>query len=306
LKEKKMLVRNTSRYLALIALVSVIALLVPLIGSGCEASQPEPQAQPVVKKVDHVAISCTDPASLFNTFTQTLGLPEAWPLSSYPGFTTGGIYCGNANLETLKFDESGQDSGGPPPITSLFGIVFESYPISQVMDEFQQRGADPGDPKDQMQEFNGQQVKVWTNVTLNGLCTDYYIVYLCEYTQQAEESLEQRAQANPVPLGGIGLVGVKEIDVASTQPDQTRSLWKTVFAPATMSAAGELSFDSGPSILISGGDMDVITGLVLEVDSLQAAQDFLAQNGLLGEVSDGQVSINPDAVQGLNILLVEK
>ncbi|MBN2026106.1 MAG: hypothetical protein JW854_05040 [Actinobacteria bacterium] len=301
-----MSIRNTPRYLVLFSLVSIIALMVPLLACGCEASQPEPQAQPVVKKVDHIAISCTDPGALFSVFTQTLGLPEAWPLSSYPGFTTGGIYCGNANIETLQLEGSGEDSGGPPPTTAFFGIVFESYPISQVMDEFKQRGADPGDPKDQMQEFNGQQVKVWTNVTLNGLCTDYYIVYLCEYTQQAEEHLEQRAQANPVPLGGIGLLGVKEITVASTQTDQTRALWKAVFAPAPMSSDGEMTFDSGPSVLISEGDMDVITGLVLEVDNLQAAQDFLAQNGLLGEVSDGQVSIAPDAVQGLYIVLVEK
>ncbi|RJP34295.1 MAG: hypothetical protein C4536_02980 [Actinobacteria bacterium] len=301
-----MLKHNNSRYLALIVLISAIALLVPLVAGGCGSSQPEPQAQPVVKKVDHITISCTDPAALFDTLTQTLGLPVAWPLSSYPGFTTGGTYCGNVNIETLQFGGSGQASGGTPDFTFIYGIVFESYPLSEVMDEFQQRGADPGDPEDQMREENGQQVKVWTNVTLNGLCTDDYIVYLCEYTQEMEDALEQRAQANPVPLGGIGLVGVKEIVVDSTQPEQTRDLWEMVFAPATMSADGELSFDSGPAILISAGDMDVITGIVLEVEDLQAARDFLAQNGLLGEVSNDRVSIDPEKVQGLSIVLVEK
>lgn len=298
--------RNTSRYMVLIALAAAVALLLPLTAGGCGESTPEPQAQELVKKVDHITISCADPAALFNVFTQTLGLPEAWPLSSYPGFTTGGAYAGNVNIETLRFGDPGDASGGSPDFTFIYGIVFESYPLSEVMDEFRQRGADPGEPQDQMREINGQQVKVWTNVTLNALCTEDYIVYLCEYTEQMEEALAQRAAANPVPLGGIGLLGVKEIIVTSTQAGQTRDLWKTVFAPAAMSSSGELSFDSGPAVLIGDGSMDFIEGLVLEVESLQIAEEFLALNGLLGEVSDGEISLNPDAVQGLDIRLVER
>ena len=206
----------------------------------------------------------------------------------------------------LQFGDPGQASGGAPAVTSIYGIVFESYPLSEVTDEFQQRGADPSDPQDQMRDMSGQQVKVWTNVTLNGLCTDNYIVYLCEYTPEMQEALASRAQANTGPLGEIGLVGVKEIAITSTQPEQTQELWKTVFAPAPMSADGKLSFDSGPAILISDGSMDIIEGLVLEVDSLQVAQDFLAQNGLLGEASEDQISIDSAKVQGLDIRLVEK
>lgn len=298
--------RITPRSMLLIVTLFMVALLVPAAAAGCKASSSEPQTEPVVKKVDHITISCTDPAALFNTFTQTLGLPVAWPLSSYPGFTTGGTYAGNANIETLQFGDPGQPSGGAPPFTFIYGIVFESYPLDEVTSEFQQRGADPGEPKDQMREENGQQVKVWTNVTLNALCTDDYIVYLCEYTPEMEQALEQRAAANPVPLGGIGLVGVKEIVILSTQAEQTQELWKTVFAPAPMSADGELSFDSGPAILITDGDMDVIAGLVLEVEDLRAAQDFLSQNAMLGEVSDTEVSIDPAKVQGLDIRLIEK
>ena len=303
-----MSVRNTSRYLALTALVSAIALLVPLVAGGCgeESPAPEPQAEPVVKKVDHITISCADPAALFNTFTQTLGLPAAWPLSSYPGFTTGGTYAGNVNIETLQFGDPGDGSGGSPPFTFIYGIVFESYPLDQVMDEFEQRGADPSEPTDQMREINGQQVKVWTNVTLSALCTEDYIVYLCEYTEQMEQALQERAQANPVPLGGIGLVGVKEITILSTQSDQTLGLWETVFAPVTATDDGALSFGNGPDVLITDGDMDVIAGLVLEVESLQVAEEFLALNGMLGEVGDEEISIDPAAVQGLDIRIAEK
>ncbi|MEW6554664.1 MAG: hypothetical protein AB1384_10310 [Actinomycetota bacterium] len=299
---------NTPRLVALTVLVAAVALLVPLVAGGCgsETPAPEPQAEPVVKKVDHVTIMCADPAALFNTFTQTLGLPAAWPLSSYPGFTTGGTYAGNVNIETLRFGEPGDASGGAPDFTFIYGIVFESYPLDQVMDEFQQRCAYPGEPTDQMREMNGQQVKVWTNVTLNALCTDDYIVYLCEYTEQMEQALAERAQASPVPLGGIGLVGVKEITVLGTQSDQTLDLWETVFAPVTATDDGALAFGSGPAVIITDGDMDVIAGLTLEVENLQVAEDFLAVNGMLGEVGDEEISIDPAAVQGLDIRLVEK
>ncbi len=281
-----------------------VALLAALAAAGCGSSGLESRS--LVKKVDHITISCADPAALFETFTQTLGLPLAWPLSSYPGFTTGGVYCGNVNIETLRFGDAGRETGGSSESTFIYGIVLESYPLSEVMDDFRQRGADPGDPQDQMREIDGQQVKVWTNVTLNGLCTDNYIVYLCEYTEVMKEVLEKRARDNPVPLGGIGLMGVKEIILASTQSGQTRDLWETVFAPAVMSIDGELNFGSGPSILISNGSKNVIEGLILEVDSLQAAKGFLAQNGLLGEASDREISIDPAKVQSLDIRLVER
>jgi len=94
-------------------------------------------AQPVGKKVDHVAIKCSDPEALFKVFTETLGLPVAWPFSSYPGFETGGVQAGNVNIETLRY--------GPPDDTgtSLYGIVLEPYPLDEAMDEFDARGRSP-------------------------------------------------------------------------------------------------------------------------------------------------------------------
>ncbi len=259
----------------------------------------------MVKKVDHVTISCTNPEALFDTFTQTLGLPVAWSFSAYPGFSTGGVYAGNVNLETLKFDTQ-EGSPAMPSFTFLYGIVFESYPLDQVTSEFEQRGANPGAPQDQLREMNGQQVKVWTNVTLQALSTQDYIVYLCEYTPEMQAALASHTGAATGPLGGIGLTGVKEIDIVSTQPDQTRELWEKVFAPAPMSAGGVLSFDNGPAIRITLGDQDMIEGLVLQVASLQTARDFLDGAGLLGDSSASELRINSAAVQGLNISLVEK
>lgn len=290
-------VKIASRYLRYFLLMFLVAMLFPLAVGGCGSSQTA--AAKLVKKIDHISIRCSDPDGLFNTLTVTLGLPVAWPLASYDVFTTGGCYAGNTNIETLRFNSA------PESTTSIYGIVFESYPLSDVIYQFKQRGADPGEPVDQTRIIDNQQVKVWTNVLLNALGNDQYIVYLCEYTPEMEKSLANRAQAATGPLGGIGLVGVKEITIGTAQPDQLRDQWKEIFAPATMSADGLLSFEPGPGIRISSNADEIITGLVLEVASLETARDFLVQKDLLGNSSEGRISINPDKVQGLNITLVE-
>lgn len=290
----------------LLIALSVLAMIAPLALGGCGSKTDNaPQATPVVKKVDHVTISCSDPEALFNTFTQTLGLPSAWPFSAYPGFSTGGVYAGNVNLETLKFDTPAGSPSQMPPETFLYGVVFESYPLDQVTSEFQQRGADPGASQDQMREMGGTPVKVWTNVTLQALSPTNYIVYLCEYTPEMQAALAGRASASAGPLGGIGLTGVREINIVAMQPDQTKELWKTVFAPAPMSAEGKQTYEAGPAIRITKGDADFIEGLVFEVASLQTARNFLTTNGILGEDAVDQISIAPAAVQGLDIRLVE-
>jgi hypothetical protein len=147
-------------------------------------------------------------------------------------------------------------------------------------------------------------VKMWTDVTLQALCTQAYIVYLVDYSDQAKAALT----ANTVtgPLGGLGLTGVLEIDILSTQPDQARQLWETVFAPAPMSADGVQGYGSGPAVRISQGPQDFIEGLVLQVASFQAAQDFLTSAGMLGSATATELTIRPDAVQGLDIRLVQK
>jgi hypothetical protein len=295
--------RSIFRNLRLLIFLSILATLSSLAVSGC--SEKNPANEPLVKKVDHITISCSDPQALWNTFTQTLGLPAAWPLGVYPGFTTGGVFAGNVNLETIKFDPPAGSQSEMPPFTFIYGIVFESYPLDQVTGQFQQRGANPSAPQDQMREMNGAPVKVWTNVTLQALCTDDYIVYLCEYTPEMQAALASRAPGATGPLGGIGLIGVQEIKIVASQPDPTKELWRKIFAPAPLSADGALSFGAGPAVRISPGGENSIEGLVLQVASLQAAQDFLAGVGLLGEVSAHEIQIDPTAVQGLDIRLVE-
>lgn len=278
--------------------VLVAAVVASLATAGC-GSKP---AEPVVKKVDHITISTDNAAELFATLNGTLGLPAAWPFMDYPGFQTGGIQAGNVNLETLN--PGAPPASGGQGSASVYGIVFEPYPLDQITGALKARGAEPSQPQVQQREINGKQVPFWTNVTLQALCRPDYIVYLCEYTEAAKSGMQSRQASGP--LGGLGLLSVSEIHITSKDAAALKKKWAQVFAPSSMSSGGLMPIGAGPAVRTSTGKRDAIEGLVLEVASLSKAKEFLQAKGLLGSAAAGELRIEPSKVQGLDIRVVEK
>ncbi len=275
--------------------VPIFLLLAALAAAGCGTA-----AQPVVKKIDHVAISSDQTQELFDTLTTMLELPTAWPFASYPGFSTGGVQAGNVNLETLGL---GDQATGQPAAAALYGIVLEPYPLDEVLGELGDRGADPSDKQVQTAEMNGQQVPLWTNVTLRALCASDYVVYLCEYTDAAKSALDAHKMSGP--LGGMGVVGVAKVVIGSTDTAGLRAAWKKAFAPSTMSSEGLMQLGDGPAVEIVSASTDSIQTLVLEVQSLDTARTFLAGKGLLDGSSNTELRIDPAKVQGLDIRVIQ-
>lgn len=107
---------RSGKHLCAVVVVMLLGLSGMLVLGGCGS------AKPVVKKVDHITISSTDAPGLFNFFTRELGLPVAWPLAEYPGFTTGGVQAGNVNIESLHMGKSGAPATAS---ADIYGIVFE-------------------------------------------------------------------------------------------------------------------------------------------------------------------------------------
>jgi len=288
---------SRKKYMAGISIaLAVTALGTAALTGGCGSSQP------VVKDVDHIATSTSQPEQLFTFFTGTLGLPAAWPFVQYPGFATGGVYLGNVNMETLLLE--GVSAPGSPAF--FFGIVFEPYPLTKSIPLFKANGADPQKPTVQTREENGKQVPVWTNVTLKALCTKDYIVYLCAYTPAAKAHLVSVTSASKPPLGPLGVTSVKEAVITSTDPEATISTWKKAMVPVSTSSDGTMTFQSGPAIRIIKGSTDMIATLIIEVASLDTAKTFLQKNGLLGKSTGSELTIEPSKVQGLDIQLVQQ
>lgn len=255
--------------------------------------------QPVVKKIDHVAIGSGQPGALFATFTKTLGLPQAWPFVSYPGFATGGVFMGNVNVETLQVSQVGAGN------SLFYGIVLDPYPLAQSVPAMQARGGQPSAPQVQYREIGGTQVKFWTNVTLKSLCAGSYIVYLCEYTALAKKALTAGTAGLKPPLGKVGLQSVREMVITARDPQATVQQWQQVLAPLGMTSDGALAIGSGPAVHVIKGTRDRISGMIWQVASLSNAKTFLKQKGMLGTATANSVKIAPAAVQGLDITLVQ-
>ncbi len=278
-------------------IVTFIALLASIAAAGCGS------AEPVVKKVDHVMISSYDAPALFAVFTETLGLPVAWPMTAYPGYETGGFQAGNINVEVLHYGSTGAATGGRGEM-GFYGIVFDPYPLDEVTAVFEARGAKPSKPQVQASEVAGKKVPLWTNVMLDALCSRQYIVYLCEYTPATKARLSGRKTSGP--HGGLGLESVAEMRITSKDPGPLKDKWQKIFAPSAFSTEGVMAVGDGPGIRIDQGKEDRIEGMLLEVSSLEKARAFLQTSGLLGEASGSELRLDPAKVQGLDIRVVEK
>jgi len=285
--------RRISVAVALIALTALLAV------AGCGSPSP------VVKKVDHVTLFTQNAQQLFDVFTGTLGLPPAWPMANYPEFSTGGVQAGNVNVETLQAGPPAPAGSAAAPQANIYGIVLEpDTPLSKVTAELETRGAKPGKPTVQTADVNGKKVTMWTNVTLNALARPHYTVYLCQYSATYAALLASHKVSGP--LGKIGLTSMRELVISSKDPEAARKQWQTALAPAPMSSSGVMTIGTGPAVRIVKGTGEDIVSLVLEVESLPKARDYLQSKGLLGESSASELRMAPAAVQGLDIRVVAK
>lgn len=275
--------------------ISLILIAVIATAAGCGS------ATPVVKRVDHVAVSSEAPEELFNTLSGPLGLPVAWPYTEYPGYSTGGVQAGNVNIEALHFGEPAQTS---TPGAMLFGIVLEPYPLEESVPELKERGAEPGKEEPQTMEVNGEKVTLWTNVTLKALCGPEYTVYLCEYSPEAKKRLEGNKATGP--LGPLGIMSVEKIIITSKNPKELQDEWSKAMAPDKMSSDGTMNIGTGPAIEVTEGEKEEISSLVFNVKSLSEAKSALEKAGLLGKDSGSSLTIDPSKVQGLDLVFVQE
>lgn len=288
-----------------LALWHLALLVFILAGASAQDTNALQSEEPVVVKIDHIVVQTENPEQLFSTMAETFGLPIAWPMAIYPGFTTGGIHAGNVNIEFLDFDRA---QNARLSDANVSGIVFEPTALGENVSELKSRGADPGEPEPQYQKLNGTNTKVWTNIMLNGLFGQDYIVYLVEYSPDYISRLSERLPEKPEPLGKIGLLSVKEIIVETTDINKTRNTWQKFLGnstPARANTSDSWQIGAGPAIRLVQGERNSIKSMVWRVESLVRAKAFLGEMNMLGRSLEKEISVDPAKVQGLDIRLVE-
>ena len=279
---------------------SACALALGLASAAPLSSQSDPTSGPITR-VDHFYAESGAMDVLLGFLKDDLDLPEAWPDQDYGAFATGAVSLGNVTFEVLRFGEP-TGSGA----ARFAGIALEPEGDTRSLLEWlAPRGIDHGTP----QPFPPEGPAFFETTALPALIPEGAEVFVCDYKDRQlilRSQAENRAILAGRNGGPLGLLGVEELLVEST--DLTRSLEAWSALVARTHAAGDqvlVEFDSGPRIRIQRGESNRFVGISLLVRSLEEAEAFLAAGGLLGPRIDNGLSIDPEALGGLRILIVE-
>lgn len=253
------------------------------------------QPAAIVKQIDHLLIACRDPQAMYILFTEQLGLPVTWAMKPMADFVSGGVFCGNVDLEFLKLKAADN-------FTTLHGIAFEPSPLEQSIPELAVRGiAARASVPFEGTLPDGTQGMLWRNVMLPWFLGES-MIFLCARAPYAQER-RTRLQAN-FDGAALGIRRVERVVVGTTDLIWMRRKWNDLLEPIPMNTEDEWLLRAGPAITLVEHPCKLLVRLEIGVDSLAKAREFLAENDLLGEESSTELTLNPTAVDGLDIRLV--
>ncbi|MDT5061879.1 MAG: hypothetical protein QOH63_2338 [Acidobacteriota bacterium] len=311
-----------------------------------------------VKQLDHIIVRADDPQPLFKLLSETLGLPVAWPLRSYPPFTSGGGTLGNLYLEILSVAAQKDSSSHNSPDARFAAFAFEADPLAQAAEELVRRKIPHGPVTPYVQrEADGRKTKLYSNIILGKMLGRNFwidtmilmgrlpgasamadpgaggalvrwgmdkvmsgnLVFLVEHAygefadlphwSEFKNHQEKRA-ADKATLatgqgGALGVESVKEIVAGVKDFDGARKCWEKFLEPTGEMAQGVWEIADSPAVHLVPADESLIQALVIKVSSLKKAETFLTETSMLGALEEGQVTIAPEKIYGLDVRLVE-
>lgn len=284
--------------------------LLALTVLGCSAAERDSRADSaeesttqVVRQIDHILIETTDANALFVLLSETLQLPVAWPMYDYGGFASGGIALGNVNLEILRSSEAAVGA-----VRSRFvGVALEPAPLRFSLPELKARGIRYGRPAPYTSiGTDGSATTPWTTVGLPSVSHETTSVFLCAYARDVAETRRQSlAQLRSRNGGPLSVQSVKELVYGATDATQTQRQWRALLSPVEALSPGVWPIGDGPAIRIVPASENGMRGLVIHVESLAQARQFLSEHGLLGAERPGELTIGGPILDGLQIALMQ-
>lgn len=266
---------------------------------------------PPVRQIDHIMIRSAEPRNLYGLLVETFDLPIAWTMATRGGVTSGGVSFGNVNVEAISFP------GQTTQQSLLVGFALEPYPsLSASLAELRRRDIPYGAPRPFVgRDPQGNVQTFWTNVTLGWFSdSDAPVdarthVFLSEYSPAYVDVDERRERLQDALVnsngGPLGVHSVVEVRIGSTDVRDATKRWEELLAPYQPSADGALSVGSGPAVRLVRAETNEMLGFVVAVTSLRKAEVFLRERMLLGTVSEGEITIDPSKIEGLDIRVVE-
>lgn len=266
--------------------------------------------EPLVAKVDHVFVPVVGPKPLFRLFTETLGLPVAWPIHDYGMFASGGACLGNMNIEFVRGDPAVIEYFTPTEPLTVRGIAFEpaepaepdGWEDALAARDLRHVGPLPYEGTG----HRGEHGHLWTNVFVGGMIGRAAVAFLCHYT--SDEALRGDAAREALAACGGGLLGVREVaevQIGISDMEKAEPRWRRLLDPVKPDRYGLFRMPDGPSIRLRRSPIDGVSGIVLEVASLDAAREALRERDLLGPMRRSGVGLDYARTGGLDIWLTQ-
>jgi hypothetical protein len=105
--------------------------------------------------------------------------------------------------------------------------------------------------------------------------------------------------------GPLGVEAMQEVIAGVRDEARVNELWRKFLAPAKAIDNGLWRIADGPAVRLVAAEENAIQAMVWKVSSLERAAEFLRAKGMLGLVSENQITIDPAKIYGLDVRLVE-
>lgn len=229
-------------------------------------------------------------------------MPVVWPYKSWGDFASGGVTLGNVVFELVTF--KGADT------TSFNGIALEPF---QSMEEFEKELDQIGIAHDNIDNSNVSKdstgaLNGWSLFTPKDLLPNEANLFVCDYKNRQRISDNRKKAADKLKEingGKLGVLYLKEIVVSTIEFKKYDEQF--VKLPGVKKQyTGLFSFSEGPDLRLQQDEKNRIPKIVIVVESIKNAKVFLESKKLLGNVHANSIFILPEALDGLQIELVER
>ena len=275
-------------------------LVTALAGVPFQPSGPQPR--PLVTKVEHFYLVSDDSEKLYNFFRDELRLPVVWAFNTYGTFASGGLTLGNVVIEFVRGGRFG------PASAAFKGIAFEPAVDAEAAAlELTRRGVGYGDLIPFKYTQGGQERVGWVTIDLKGFPPAGDHIFICDYKDRERVAEGRRRASSELATNGGGPLGVtslKELVVGVKSVTEASQAWRKLLDAPGTGTDPVFAFGPGPRVRLVTADAEGIRSIVVGVKSAARARQFLSERRMLGG-DERQLRINPAAVGGLNIILVE-
>jgi hypothetical protein len=263
------------------------------------------QNPPPIRQVDHVIIFAENPNPIVAFLRDTLGLAEAWPISTFGTFRSGGVSLGNLNVEVLQVPV-GRASNQLP--ARLGGIAFEPEPLIEAVAALKQGSIPVGQPSSAgPYALPPDDSVAWTTAALPSLSSPALTVFLCEYSRLDIRAFRARmvASLSERQHARLGMCGAYELVVGTGGDSSYLAAWARLIEPHHSGQPLMLKFRNGPRVVVDPNLPRGLRRLVISVSSLSRAAEYLADKGISSRRTAGEIEIARDRAYGLDIRLTE-